>query len=170
MGDGACLVQEHHVEGKRGVAHPHLNRPNPAEIEQHAVLCRHGFAEHQSLRAFIWIIGNFGGEKKPALRGNDPDFLRIAAFDLQRRLRRGSRLLGAGLHQRGEWRVLFDCGPLGYNRIGGHAHADALAVLLGEFRRLGNNRPTGQSTSKRQYSGCGSNKHRRTGFIYGWSN
>lgn len=42
----------------------------------------------------------------------------------------GYALLGADLHERGEWRVLVDCGPLGYNRIGGHAHADGLAVLL----------------------------------------
>lgn len=42
----------------------------------------------------------------------------------------GYALLGLRLHQPDELRVLVDCGPLGYNRIGGHAHADALAVLV----------------------------------------
>jgi hypothetical protein len=42
----------------------------------------------------------------------------------------GYALLGQHLHAEDEWRVLVDCGPLGYNRIAGHAHADALSVLV----------------------------------------
>jgi hypothetical protein len=42
----------------------------------------------------------------------------------------GYVLLGKRLHAADELRVLMDCGPLGYNRIGGHAHADALSVLI----------------------------------------
>ncbi|HEX6362663.1 MAG TPA: alginate lyase family protein, partial [Albitalea sp.] len=42
----------------------------------------------------------------------------------------GYVLLGHDLHDPDELRVLFDCGSLGYNRIAGHGHADALSVLL----------------------------------------
>ena len=42
----------------------------------------------------------------------------------------GYALLGHRLHAPDELRVLFDCGPLGYNRIAGHGHADALSVLV----------------------------------------
>lgn len=42
----------------------------------------------------------------------------------------GYVLLGHHLHGPEELRVLVDCGPLGYNRIAGHAHADALSVLV----------------------------------------
>lgn len=42
----------------------------------------------------------------------------------------GYSLLGRSLHTEDELRVLVDCGPLGYNRVGGHAHADALAVQV----------------------------------------
>jgi hypothetical protein len=42
----------------------------------------------------------------------------------------GYLLLGHGLHTPQELRVVFDCGPLGYNRISGHGHADALSVLV----------------------------------------
>ena len=42
----------------------------------------------------------------------------------------GYALLGQRLHERDELRVLVDCGPLGYNRIAGHGHADALSVLV----------------------------------------
>ena len=42
----------------------------------------------------------------------------------------GYVILGSGLHSPDEFRVTVDCGPLGYNRIAGHGHADALAVLV----------------------------------------
>ncbi|MEK8050128.1 alginate lyase family protein [Ideonella sp. DXS22W] len=42
----------------------------------------------------------------------------------------GYVILGAQLHERGEARAVFDCGPLGYNKVGGHAHADALSLIL----------------------------------------
>lgn len=42
----------------------------------------------------------------------------------------GYAVLGNRLHEADELRVLMDCGALGYNRIGGHAHADALSVLV----------------------------------------
>lgn len=42
----------------------------------------------------------------------------------------GYVVLGRRLHAGDEVRVLMDCGPLGYNRIGGHAHADALSVVV----------------------------------------
>jgi hypothetical protein len=50
---------------------------------------------------------------------------------LPRRFEQGGYvLLGHALHARDELRVVVDCGPLGYNRIAGHGHADALSVLL----------------------------------------
>lgn len=42
----------------------------------------------------------------------------------------GYIVLGSNLHSPNEFRVTFDCGPLGINRIAGHGHADALAVLV----------------------------------------
>ena len=42
----------------------------------------------------------------------------------------GYVILGEALHTADEFRVTFDCGPLGYNRIAGHGHADALSVLV----------------------------------------
>lgn len=42
----------------------------------------------------------------------------------------GYVVLGEALHSKEEFRVTFDCGPLGYNRIAGHGHADALAMLV----------------------------------------
>lgn len=50
---------------------------------------------------------------------------------LPRRFERGGYLLlGRALHAPEELRVVFDCGALGYNRIAGHGHADALSLLL----------------------------------------
>jgi Heparinase II/III-like protein/Heparinase II/III N-terminus len=50
---------------------------------------------------------------------------------LPTRFDRGGYLIaGDRLHEADEIRLLFDVGPLGYNRIGGHAHADALSLLL----------------------------------------
>jgi Heparinase II/III-like protein len=42
----------------------------------------------------------------------------------------GYVILGESLHASEEFRVTVDCGPLGYNRIAGHGHADALAVQV----------------------------------------
>lgn len=42
----------------------------------------------------------------------------------------GYCLLGLRLHSQDELRVFMDCGPLGFNRVGGHEHADALSVML----------------------------------------
>jgi len=42
----------------------------------------------------------------------------------------GYVVLGAKLHSASELRITMDAGPLGYNRISGHGHADALAILL----------------------------------------
>jgi hypothetical protein len=42
----------------------------------------------------------------------------------------GYVILGDELHAANEFRVTVDCGPLGYNRIAGHGHADALSVLV----------------------------------------
>jgi len=42
----------------------------------------------------------------------------------------GYVVIGEALHSKHEFRVTFDCGPLGYNRIAGHGHADALALLV----------------------------------------
>lgn len=45
-------------------------------------------------------------------------------------LQGGYVLLGERLHREDELRVLFDVGPLGYNRVAGHGHADALSIVL----------------------------------------
>jgi hypothetical protein len=42
----------------------------------------------------------------------------------------GYLVLGRDLHAADEVRVLFDVGPLGFNRVAGHGHADALSVLV----------------------------------------
>ena len=42
----------------------------------------------------------------------------------------GYVILGDALQTADEFRVTVDCGPLGYNRIAGHGHADALSVLV----------------------------------------
>lgn len=42
----------------------------------------------------------------------------------------GYIVLGEALHTPDEFRITMDVGPLGYNRIAGHGHADALSVLL----------------------------------------
>ncbi len=42
----------------------------------------------------------------------------------------GYIVLGSALHSPQEFRITMDVGPLGYNRIAGHGHADALSLLL----------------------------------------
>lgn len=39
-------------------------------------------------------------------------------------------ILGKNLHEANEFRLVFDVGPLGSNKIAGHGHADALSLLL----------------------------------------
>ncbi|WIM06127.1 MAG: heparinase II/III family protein [Candidatus Nitricoxidivorans perseverans] len=43
----------------------------------------------------------------------------------------GYVVTGSHLHSMNELRVVMDVGPLGYNRVAGHGHADALSVVLG---------------------------------------
>ena len=43
----------------------------------------------------------------------------------------GYTILGEHLHSPEEFRAVFDCGPLGSNRIAGHGHADALSLTVG---------------------------------------
>jgi hypothetical protein len=45
-------------------------------------------------------------------------------------VRGGYVLLGEALHTPREFRALFDCGPLGANRVAGHGHADALSLTV----------------------------------------
>ncbi|MCV2349259.1 heparinase II/III family protein [Paucibacter sp. Y2R2-4] len=42
----------------------------------------------------------------------------------------GYAILGHRLHTPDEFRITVDCGPLGYNGIAGHGHADALSILV----------------------------------------
>ncbi|HVW64813.1 MAG TPA: alginate lyase family protein [Nitrosospira sp.] len=42
----------------------------------------------------------------------------------------GYAILGQALHTPAEFRLTMDIGPLGYNRIAGHGHADCLSLLL----------------------------------------
>lgn len=42
----------------------------------------------------------------------------------------GYLLMGRELHQKSEFRLSLDVGPLGSNRVAGHGHADALSLLL----------------------------------------
>lgn len=42
----------------------------------------------------------------------------------------GYAILGHRLHTLDEFRITLDCGPLGYNGIAGHGHADALSILV----------------------------------------
>jgi hypothetical protein len=55
----------------------------------------------------------------------------VAVSPSQTRFENGGYVLvGNNLHTADEFRITMDVGPLGYNRIAGHGHADALAVLL----------------------------------------
>jgi hypothetical protein len=42
----------------------------------------------------------------------------------------GYVVAGRNLHKADEWRLIMDVGALGFNRIAGHGHADALSVLV----------------------------------------
>jgi heparinase II/III-like protein len=65
----------------------------------------------------------------PGLQPTAPD--ESAMQSLATRFKQGGYvILGKSLHTPEEFRVTFDCGPLGYNRIAGHGHADALAVQV----------------------------------------
>ncbi|MNV08979.1 hypothetical protein D3C71_994590 [compost metagenome] len=62
MGDSAIAADEQHIERDEGVAHPHGDGARLTEIEQHAVFRRHGFTEHQTLRALGIVQRQFGNE------------------------------------------------------------------------------------------------------------
>ncbi|HEY6924193.1 MAG TPA: alginate lyase family protein [Steroidobacteraceae bacterium] len=65
----------------------------------------------------------------PGLEPVAPDESAMQA--LPTRFERGGYVvLGESLHRPNEFRATVDCGPLGYNRIAGHGHADALAVQV----------------------------------------
>ena len=63
--------------------------------------------------------------------GSAPNTDQSSVKDLPTSFRAGGYVVfGDSLHSKEEFRVTFDCGPLGYNRIAGHGHADALALLV----------------------------------------
>ena len=63
--------------------------------------------------------------------GAPPLYGKGTANDLPRSFPQGGYIVvGEALDTPREFRVTFDCGALGYNRIAGHGHADALAVLV----------------------------------------
>jgi hypothetical protein len=98
-----------------------------------------GFAPYRSL---VTLGSGLLGDGSPDLGPDEASAWVLAAIraetppqgdiDLARRdfSTGGFTILGRNLGQPDEIRVLFDVGPLGYNRISGHGHADALSVLL----------------------------------------
>ena len=55
----------------------------------------------------------------------------VVGAPLESRFEKGGYVIvGNDLHTAVEFRITIDVGPLGYNRIAGHGHADALQVLL----------------------------------------
>jgi hypothetical protein len=65
----------------------------------------------------------------PGLQPVAPD--ESAMRSLPTRFEKGGYvILGESLHAAEEFRATVDCGSLGYNRIAGHGHADALAVQV----------------------------------------
>lgn len=85
------------------------------------------------LQAKVMSCGDSADEQIPWLPELDPPAADESALRaLPTRFERGGYvILGNSLHRPGEFRATFDCGPLGYNRIAGHGHADALAVQVG---------------------------------------
>lgn len=67
-----------------------------------------------------WLSQHRGLSRSNAAPGELPTFFETGGY----------ALLGHDLHSASEFRVLFDCGPLGYNRISGHGHADVLSLQL----------------------------------------
>jgi hypothetical protein len=84
------------------------------------------------LQAKALSCGGGADEQLPWLPGLEavaPD--ESAMRSLPRRFERGGYvILGEALHTFDEFRATVDCGPLGYNRVAGHGHADVLAVQV----------------------------------------
>jgi hypothetical protein len=73
-----------------------------------------------------------GADELPWLPGLQPpasDESAMRSFPTEFK-RGGYVILGKALHTSDEFRATIDCGPLGYNRVAGHGHADALAVQV----------------------------------------
>lgn len=87
-----------------------------SDLQAKVVSCGAGADEQLS-----WLTGVV----EPAV----PD--ESALRSLPTRFERGGYvILGEALHTSEEFRATVDCGPLGYNRIAGHGHADALALQV----------------------------------------
>src|SRR5262249_22089116 len=84
------------------------------------------------LRAKVVSCSSGADEQLPWLPGLDPVAPDESAMrSLPTRFERGGYvILGKSLHTPEEFRATVDCGPLGYNRIAGHGHADALSVQV----------------------------------------
>lgn len=89
-------------------------------------------AKAMSSRDGVPNIRGAADEQLPWLPGLEPVAPDESAMrSLPTRFERGGYvILGDSLHAPGEFRATIDCGPLGYNRIAGHGHADALAVQV----------------------------------------
>jgi hypothetical protein len=84
------------------------------------------------LQAKASSCGDGADEQLPWLRGLEPVAPDESAMrSLPTRFEQGGYvILGKALHTPDEFRAIVDCGPLGYNRVAGHGHADALAVQV----------------------------------------
>ena len=84
------------------------------------------------LQAKAMSSGGGADQQLPWLPGLQPPALDESAMRLlpTRFERGGYVILGKSLHTSEEFRAIVDCGPLGYNRVAGHGHADALAVQV----------------------------------------
>lgn len=89
--------------------------------------------DRADLRAKVQACGSLADPQLPWLAGlSAAGASDVAALrDLPTRFERGGYVVfGHALHAPDEFRVTIDCGPLGYNRISGHGHADALSVQI----------------------------------------
>jgi hypothetical protein len=88
--------------------------------------------QREDLQAKVESTGAGADPQVPWLKGLLPPPADVSAMQaLPSRFDSGGYvILGEALHTPDEFRVTFDCGPLGYNRIAGHGHADALSVLV----------------------------------------
>jgi hypothetical protein len=88
--------------------------------------------QRSDLQAKVESTGAVADAQVPWLRGLVPPRADWSAMrSLPSRFEAGGYvILGDELHAPDEFRVTVDCGTLGYNRIAGHGHADALSVLV----------------------------------------
>lgn len=87
--------------------------------------------EHSALQAKAAVFAQTGGSDLPWLRLPDRRAAIAPGEALPTTFTEGGYiLLGHRLHTPQELRVFMDCGPLGFNRVGGHEHADALSLEL----------------------------------------